>query len=34
MTSDLNKVHPSATENMSAKFDEDAHNGFISISQC
>ena len=31
LTSKINRVHPLVIINMSAKFDEDAHNGSVSI---
>ena len=31
LTSKINRVHPLITVNMSAKFDEEAHNGLVSM---
>ena len=31
LTSKINRVHPPTMANMSAKFDEEAHNGLVSI---
>ena len=31
LTSKINRVHPLAMVNMSAKFDQEAHNGLVSI---
>ena len=31
VTSEINRVHPLTIANMFAKFDEEAHNGLVSI---
>ena len=31
LTFKINRVHPLITVNMSAKFDEEAHNGLVSM---